>query len=106
VSLLADVLGSDGHQVETAANGALALQKLQEGTYDVILSDLRMPELDGPGLYREVERRYPELVKRFIFLNGDSISGQTRELLVQMQVPSVTKPFEPDEIRRAVYRVC
>ncbi len=104
-SLLVDALGVDGHQVETAANGAVALQMLQAGPYDVIVSDLRMPELDGPGLYREVERRYPELAKRFIFLSGDTLTAQTRELLEGLHVQSVSKPFEPDEVRRAISRV-
>jgi two-component system NtrC family sensor kinase len=104
-SLLADTLGADGHQVETAANGAIALQMLHARTYDVIVSDLRMPELDGPGLYREVERWDPELAKRFIFLSGDTMTAQTRELLEGLHVPSVSKPFEPDEVRRAVSRI-
>jgi CheY-like chemotaxis protein len=78
---------------------------LHARTYDVIVSDLRMPELDGPGLYREVERWDPELAKRFIFLSGDTMTAQTRELLEGLHVPSVSKPFEPDELRRAVSRI-
>ena len=52
-------LAVDGHRVETAANGTIALATLGEGAYDPIFSDLRMPELDGPGLWRELERRHP-----------------------------------------------
>ena len=52
---------------KTAVNGAVALDKLQERDYDLILSDLRMPELDGPGLYKELERRHPDLLHRIIF---------------------------------------
>ena len=52
VKALTRLLRRDGHTVDTASNGRLALARLQERTYDVILSDLRMPELDGPGLYR------------------------------------------------------
>ena len=54
-------LAGDGHRVETAANGTIALATLGEGAYDLIFSDLRMPEVDGPGLWRELERRHPGL---------------------------------------------
>ena len=64
---LARLLRRDGYTVDIAANGRLALMKLQERSYDLILSDLRMPELDGPGLYRALETRYPQLCQRFIF---------------------------------------
>ena len=54
---LTRLLRRDGHTVDTAANGRLALAKLQERAYDLILSDLRMPELDGPGLYRALAQQ-------------------------------------------------
>ena len=56
---LTRLLRRDGHTVDTAANGRLALARLQERAYDLILSDLRMPELDGPGLYRALAQQYP-----------------------------------------------
>src|SRR5205823_3387173 len=72
-SLLAEMLTAAGHRVDTVTDGVAALEKLAERPYDVILSDLRMPGLDGPALYREVERRYPHLVSRFAFLTGDAL---------------------------------
>ncbi len=72
--LLADILAGDGHQVDKAGNGAIALQKLMKTPYDVILSDLRMPELDGPGLHRVVQRRDAGLARRFVFISGDTRS--------------------------------
>ena len=61
---LAEMLRLDGHQVDIACNGNAALEKLRERTYDAILSDMRMPGLDGPGLYRELELRHPALARR------------------------------------------
>jgi anti-sigma regulatory factor (Ser/Thr protein kinase) len=49
-ALLADLLAEDHHQVDVAHHGAAALGRLTRRAYDLILSDLRMPELDGPGL--------------------------------------------------------
>ncbi len=103
-NVLAEMLSVDGHRVETAANGVVALEKLQQRTFDLILSDVRMPELDGPGLYREVERRHPGLARRFVFLTGDTLSAEIREFLEPRGIPSVTKPFALPEVRLAVER--
>ena len=86
-ALLAEVLAGSGHQTDTVANGLAALDKLAERSYDAILSDLRMPELDGPGFYREVERRHPQLVSRFAFLTGDALSDETRAFLEAARAP-------------------
>jgi CheY-like chemotaxis protein len=104
-SVLADMLSLDGHQVETATNGAVALAMLQARSYDVILSDLRMPELDGPGLYRELASHHPKLLRRIIFLTGDSLSPQVQVFLQQTQAPSVDKPFTIEGLRRVIHQV-
>ncbi|MBI2555722.1 MAG: response regulator, partial [Candidatus Rokubacteria bacterium] len=103
--VLAEMLAADGHLVETAANGALALDKLRERGYDLIVSDLRMPELDGPGLYRELERRDPRLLRRLIFVTGDVLNPETREFLERTSAPTVNKPFAMEEVRRVVQQV-
>ena len=56
--LLGDMLMADGHDVEAVHTGRAALEKLATGTYDLIVSDLRMPVLDGRGLYRELEKHH------------------------------------------------
>jgi two-component system NtrC family sensor kinase len=104
-ALLADVLAEDEHRVDTAASGVAALALLAEQRYDVILSDLRMPELDGPGLYREVGRRWPELARRFVFLTGDTLSPDAARFLEETPVLSVSKPFGPGDIRRVLRKV-
>ena len=96
------LLQRDGHTVDTAANGRLALARLQERTYDLILSDLRMPELDGPGLYRALEQHAPLLCQRFIFLTGDTLSPEVHAFLAQSGVPRLTKPFTVAEVRRII----
>lgn len=101
---LADLLRLDDHDVETAANGARALDKLRARGYDLILSDIKMPELDGPGLYRELARRYPGLRKRVIFFTGDMLNPTTAAFLEETGLPSLTKPFDMDEVRQAVQR--
>jgi signal transduction histidine kinase/ActR/RegA family two-component response regulator len=102
---LARLLRRDGHNVDTAANGRLALAKLDERAYDLILCDVRMPELDGPSLYRLLERQQPHLCLRCIFLTGDTLEPATQAFLEQSGVPCLTKPFSIAEARRAIRRV-
>jgi signal transduction histidine kinase len=105
ITAMTRLLRRDGHTVDTAANGRLALMKLQERTYDVILSDLRMPELDGPGLYRALETHYPQLCQRFIFLTGDTLNPDTQALGVQHGVPQLFKPYTAADLRRVIHQV-
>jgi CheY-like chemotaxis protein len=101
-SALAYLLRRDGHAVETAMNGVLALEKLQSRSFDLILCDLRMPELDGPGLYQALQDRSPPLVQGFIFLTGDTLNAETTEFLERVGAPRLTKPFTAAEARRVV----
>jgi PAS domain S-box-containing protein len=103
--VLAEALQLDGHVVETVGNGEAALGKLALGEYELILSDIRMPELDGPSLYREVERRDPRFLRRMIFLTGDTLSPSTREFLEKTGAPCLSKPFALSDVREIVQRV-
>ena len=102
ISALARLLRRDGHTVEIAANGRLALAMLQERAYDLILSDLRMPELDGPGLYRALEVHYPHLCQRFILLTGDTLSPEVFAFVAESGVPRLTKPFTAAAVRSVI----
>ena len=60
-----------GATVVEAANGEEALLRLEEQDADVIIADLRMPKLDGIGLYERLQRTRPTLAPRVLFLSGD-----------------------------------
>ncbi len=100
--LIADVLGGEGFEVDTAPHGMAALDRLANRTYDVILSDLRMPELDGFGLFREIERRYPDLLGRFVFITGTSEHTDYQGFIDDVKVPVLTKPFDMMNLVRVV----
>jgi len=104
-SVLVDILSACGCRVEAASNGMEALLRVQEQAFDVILSDLRMPELDGPGLYRAIGQHDSRLLRRIIFLTGDTLGHDIREFLEQTAAMSVSKPFELEDVIRAVSRV-
>jgi two-component system NtrC family sensor kinase len=99
---LAEILITAGHTVETAASGREALQLMAEAHFDAILTDIRMPELDGREFYREVARRWPERVRRVVFVTGDTLTKGLREFAVECGRPVIEKPFLPGEVRRIV----
>ena len=101
-NVLAAALRAVGHQVETAANGLEALTALERGRFDVILTDVRMPKLDGPGLYREILQRHPDLVDRVVFLTGDILGRETAAFLERTRAAHLTKPFDITQVRRVV----
>src|SRR6185503_392775 len=103
--VLAEMLAVDGHRIDVAPNGALALDRLRQGSYDLVLSDIRMPELDGLGLYQEVRRLHPEMARRFVFLTGDRLSSETGKFLATAGAPSLAKPFHLDEVLSVVRRM-
>ena len=105
IRALAGLLRRDGYRVGTASNGRYALAQLQEQPYDVIVCDLRMPELDGPAFYAILTRQYPALRQRVIFLTGDTGSEDTRTFLTQCGRPWLRKPSAITTIRHAIQQV-
>jgi CheY-like chemotaxis protein len=91
--LIIDMLRLDGYDVDTAPNGIIALEKVQARRYDLILTDLHMPELDGAGLYRELTRRQAHPPKKIIFLTGTSGTSEAHRLVQETGLPLLGKPF-------------
>jgi two-component system NtrC family sensor kinase len=100
--VLARLLRREGHDVDTALHGQQALRMLQEQDYDLVLCDLRMPELDGPSLYRYVMDHKPHYLRRFIFLTGDTLSPEADAFLKQADAPCLVKPFSAAQGRHVV----
>jgi two-component system NtrC family sensor kinase len=99
---LAEILTSFGHRVVAAASGREALERMGEQRFDVILTDIRMPDLDGRALYREIERRWPERAARVVFVSGDTLTSTLRVFAEESGRPVIEKPFLPSEVRRVV----
>jgi len=100
--LIAEILAAEGHAVDTAINGLAALAHIERNDYDLILSDLRMPELDGPGLYRELARRRPELISRIAFVTGSAQSSGMEQFLEKTGAPILYKPFRMEDLQKLV----
>lgn len=91
-------LGSRVRAIDTALSGAQALSMLDTETYDLVVSDIVMPNMSGMELYRQVKarRKLP-----FLFMTGD-MSRETREFLQREKVPVLPKPFTQRVLLNAV----
>jgi|GEM_PF-2414847 len=99
------VLQRSGYAVTTATTGQEGLAALEKHSYAVILCDMRMPDLDGPGFYRELGRRQPHLLSRIIFLTGDVLSPAAQDFFVQVDNVRLVKPFRGQEVRRVIQQM-
>jgi len=103
--LLGDMLTADGHDVDAVNTGRAALDRLASQAYDLIVSDLRMPVLDGRGLYRELGARHPEMLRRILFVTGSALDPGNEEFLARTRVPWLAKPFTINDLHRLTQKV-
>lgn len=100
--LLRDILAGVGYQVSTVDNGRAALALLGKQAFDLILCDMRMPDVDGQGFYEALNETQPALCQRLIFITGDILNEVIKAFLEQVKRPVIEKPFIPDDIRDIV----
>ncbi|MFN2565706.1 MAG: ATP-binding protein [Gemmatimonadaceae bacterium] len=91
-----------GFTVLAAANGEEAFERIQRTAVDAIVCDLRMPELDGFGLYERLRHERPGLAARMVFITGDLLSAELRRNLRQ---PIIPKPFAFERLEEALVSV-
>ena len=102
--LIADVLGEDGHVVDTILDSREALELARAQRYDLVICDLRMPHLDGRAFYRQLVRGENPLQHRLIFVTGDTLAPRTVDFLERSGLPYLAKPFLVEELKEAVSR--
>lgn len=97
--LIMTILSSENFEFDSAADGEIALQKLNEQNYDLVLCDYRIPKLDGLKLYQKVKKMKPEMINRFIFVSGSSqFIGNYETLFKDSQLNYLLKPFTKNEL--------
>jgi DNA-binding NtrC family response regulator len=93
---------SVGHAVDVAAGADEARALLGANEYDVVLLDLRMPGGGGELLFTEMQDRDPRHAGRVVFVTGDVQSETAQRFLSHAKRPSVSKPFQLDDLASAV----
>src|SRR5215510_13361646 len=99
-SFVARALRLDGHETDEAADGAEGLEKLKEGAYDLLLSDIRMPVMDGIELAHQAKSAFPAL--KILLMTGYAEQRERADDLAEKIVDVVSKPFALPDIRKAV----
>jgi CheY-like chemotaxis protein len=102
LDVIGDTLRMDGHRVEVTTNGASALEKIQQETFDVIVSDLKMPGMGGRELFQKLGELDEALSRRVIFTTGDLANPDTLAFLEGTGNPYLQKPFDLNVVRRTV----
>ena len=102
IRLIIDTLHVEGYDVDSAENGVAALEKLRHAHFDLILSDLHMPRLDGVGLYRALTEGQDHPVTRIVFLTGSVGSSDQHRFLKETGLPLLRKPFSLAELQQIV----
>jgi CheY-like chemotaxis protein len=100
--LIAHILLLDGHEVDTARDGVEALYRIERRSYDLIISDLMMPNLDGPGLHEALRKHYGQSLPRVIFVTGHAEADDYVPFLAETGDPVLTKPFSVNDLRTLV----
>jgi len=91
------------YSVEDASSGAEGLQRLNEGQYSGVISDIRMPgSVNGAEVHAWIQRNKPELGARIILISGDTANSDTQALLAQSGTPCIEKPFRVHQLLTVV----
>lgn len=99
---LAKIISLDGAEVVAAANGTEAVAQLGGASFDVIVSDIRMPEMDGMSLLRAIRAR--DLDVPVVFLTGSPTIETAIEAMEYGAFRYLVKPVDPDDLRKTVQR--
>jgi two-component system NtrC family sensor kinase len=102
VQLLADILEGERHRIDTASSGPEALRRMEAEPYDLVILDLKMPDMSGQQVFEEVSRRRPEVSSRIIFITADTVTPEVETFLHRSGRPCLMKPFAIDSVLETV----
>jgi CheY-like chemotaxis protein len=102
---LSRVLVEAGHQVEVETEAGKALERLEKESFDLILSDIKMPGMGGIEFYQKVKQMRKSLAEKVIFMTGDVMGKDTHSFLEETGLPNITKPFNIKQLKGLVNRV-
>ena len=91
-------------EVRTAPNATIALELLDRDSFDILLSDVRMPGMDGLEFHEAAGRQHQRYKQRFIFMSGYLMHARVKSHLAATGLPCIEKPFSFDELRRTITR--
>jgi len=103
LKLLRERIAADGHQVQTSISGTEALRKIEETSPDIILCDLKLGDMEGIDLLRQVKIKYPEI--EFIIMTAYASTRTAVTAMKEGAYEYLTKPFQMEEVRLLISRI-
>jgi two-component system, NtrC family, sensor kinase len=100
--LLQDMLRLMGYAPTYCASPHDALEMIESESFDLVLSDYRMPQMSGQEFYDEVRARNPSVAGRMIFLTGDAAADDTQFFLRSTGNTHLAKPFHFNKIKQTL----
>lgn len=98
-------LGSIGHSVSEAVHGADGLAKASGAAFDLIITDLNMPQMDGLTMIRELRRKPSYAGVPILFLTTESSASMKSQAKAAGATGWITKPFASDQLAKIVTKV-
>ncbi|OGW62690.1 MAG: hypothetical protein A2V83_10400 [Nitrospirae bacterium RBG_16_64_22] len=98
LDIIRDTFSANGNEVRTAASGREAIDILGTEDFDLVLSDIKMPDMSGIELYDWIRESRPYLARRVLFITGDVVDVTTQDLLSVSGRPYIAKPFRIAEL--------
>lgn len=95
---ISDILTEKGFEVVTAINGKDGLSKLDKSDFDLVITDIQMPELDGVGFYQLALKKHSYLRNRFLFMTGAHFTEPESWPFHHMDLNFLKKPFTLKEL--------
>jgi DNA-binding NtrC family response regulator len=99
---LKPALEKSGYEVETLEDGRLALARMEEAAFDVVVTDIRMEEVDGIEVLDHVLKRFPDT--KVVLITGYATLEIAREAMLKGAFDFIAKPFTPDDLRQVIAR--
>jgi len=97
---LQKILSNQGHRVEIASNGSAGLEKVQESSFDIVITDLKMPDVDGIELLRKVKELHSDTM--VIVITGYGTVENAVEAMKLGAYDYITKPFDTEHLKIVV----
>jgi diguanylate cyclase (GGDEF)-like protein len=103
LEILADLMAIFGHDYVTAQNGVEAIEKLKHNFFDIVLTDMIMPDIDGMELLKHIKKNYPNI--KVMVVTGYERAFTYTDVIRAGASDFISKPFNTDELEAKINRL-
>jgi CheY-like chemotaxis protein len=101
-NLCVRLLGLNGYAVKLVSNGLIAKEMVSKQHFDLCLSDIKTPVMNGIEFFKYLKEALPALAEKTIFMTGDVMNKETLTFLKESKVPYITKPFDNAQLIQTI----